>query len=451
VNALLAKRIFAILLPFGMILFWVSIKSSNAEQRNEISYLRGKYNQAFFYRHNDSYRYSAAFHYYHAKQHDILQLTPLKDNRQVDIQFDGDVTAYTYGKYARTEPTMELYGPYTAQMAWKVYRAIDWTHIHHEQTYDILSDAAIKWVDKREWTDRSVQYYLKVNNVARSCAPLDITMRRAAVMMKPYFTYYRNYYPRTNNFAYVAHWWHPIIYEAIMYAGGNSSKQEEIIKAVNELMLDSVFLDRPTRMLLSREAMPRYSRLSPESANIFDNLHMLHGIVYDILAYEGWTEDEKRAELYRVVESMAYRPGDEKYARKFTVQHPEMDPRVYYDWMKGFDGEMSRIMLEMMDEMMPMMMEGELSESQRTFNMQQFKKKLSPDLEEGEIPGSLLDAMKQLMPNMKVMPESVLPGKTPQMMVHAMLAGWEAKYGSLSDIGPYPMQSEPSNRFEGEK
>lgn len=25
-----------------------------AEQRNEISYLRGKYNQAFFYRHNDS-------------------------------------------------------------------------------------------------------------------------------------------------------------------------------------------------------------------------------------------------------------------------------------------------------------------------------------------------------------------------------------------------------------
>lgn len=440
-----------LLLQFVLMIVCTTGVESAAEQRNEISYLRGKYNQAFFYRHNDSYRYSAAFHYYHAKQHDILQLTPLQNHHQIDIRFDGDVTAYTYGKYAKTEPTMELYGPYTAQMAWKVYRAIDWTHMHHEQTYDILSDAAIKWEDKKQWTDRSVKYYLNVNKVARSCAPLDITMRRAAVMMKPYFTWYRNYYPRTSNFAYVAHWWHPIIYEAIMYAGGNTYNQEKVIYAVNQLMLDSVFVDRPTRMLLSREVMPRYSRLSPESANIFDNLHMLHGIVYDILSYEGWTEDQKRAELYRVVDAMAYRPGDEKYARKFTAGHPDMDPRIYYDWMKGFDGEMNRIMMEMMNEMMPLMMEGEVSESQRETMMQQMKKKLSPDLEEGEIPGSLLDAMKELMPDMKVMPESVQPGKTPKMMVHAMLAGWEAKYGSLDDIEPYKASSNPSCSSEGGK
>lgn len=446
---MLVKRITAFFFVVG--LYWVSIEIPKAEQRSEISYLRGKYNQAFFYRHNVSYRYSAAFHYYHAKQHDVLQLSPLTDHHQVDIGFNGDVTAFTYYKSARTEPTMELYGPYTAQMAWKVYRAIDWTHIHHEQTYDILSDAAIKWEDKKRWTDRSVRYYLNVNKVARSCAPLDITMRRAAVMMKPYFTYYRNYYPRTNNFAYVAHWWHPVIYEAFMYAGDNSSRQEKIINAVNQLMLDSVFLDRPKRMLLSREVMPRYSRFSPESANIFDNLHMLHGIVYDILAYEGWTRDEKQAELYRVVQSMAYIPGDEKYARKFTVQHEEMDPGIYYDWMKGVGGEMNRIMMEMMDEMMPLMIKGELSESQRVSMIQHFMKKLSPGQEEGEIPGSLLDAMKQLIPDMKIMPESVQPGKTPQMMVDAMLANWNATYGSLNDIEPYPMSNKTSDNSQGEQ
>jgi hypothetical protein len=76
---------------------------------------------------------------------------------------------------------------------------------------------------------------------------------------------------------------------------------------------------------------------------------------------------------------------------------------------------------------------------------------LSPDLEDGEIPGSLLDAMKQLMPDMKIMPESVEPGKTPHMMVHAMLAGWEAKYGATPDIEPYPMQNMPVNSSEGEK
>jgi hypothetical protein len=72
-------------------------------------------------------------------------------------------------------------------------------------------------------------------------------------------------------------------------------------------------------MLLSREMMPRYSRLTPESANIFDNLHMLHGIAYDILAYEGWTIEQKRREMYRVLEAMSEQPGDRELARKFPI------------------------------------------------------------------------------------------------------------------------------------
>ncbi len=55
--------------------------------------------------------------------------------------------------------------------------------------------------------------------------------------------------------------------------------------------------------------MPRYARMSPESANIFDNLHMLHGIAYSILAYPGWSIEEKRAEMYRVIEAMGYQPA----------------------------------------------------------------------------------------------------------------------------------------------
>lgn len=156
-TAILNKLSSGLISAACLLFLYTIINDCTAEQRNEISYLRGKYNQAFFYRHNDSYRYSAAFHYHHGKQHDVLQLTALVNHHQVDIRFDGDVTAFTYNKTARTEPTMELYGPYTAQMAWRVYRAIDWTHMHHEQTYDILSDAAIKWEDKKKWTDRSVR------------------------------------------------------------------------------------------------------------------------------------------------------------------------------------------------------------------------------------------------------------------------------------------------------
>lgn len=416
------------------------------EPRNEVSYLRGHYNTAYFHNHNESFRYSSAFHYHHGREHDVLQLSPtLDDHARVDSAFDAEVYAFTRDKRARTEPTMEMYGPHVGRMAWTVYRAIDWTHDLHEQTYDIMSDPGVPWDRKAEMTRRSVAYYLKENpDVARSIAPLDVTMRRAAVMMKPYFTLYRNYYPKSNNFAYVAHWWHPVAYEAMMIAGPDPAAQERALTEMNRTMFDRVFPDRPQRMLLSREDMPRYARMAPEAANAFDNLHMLHGIVYDILAYKGWTEAQKRAELDRVVKAMSYQRGDERYVRKFTTPHPDMDPRVYYDWQKPADqGEMPRIMREMMQEMMPMMMPAGMTPEMRERVMAQFKMKLAPGLEPGELPGSLHDAMMQLMPNMQMMPGSTEPGATPQMMVDAMLRGWQEKYGAMPDIAPYPMDTPP--------
>lgn len=109
---------------------------------------------------------------------------------------------------------METYGPLVAQFAFDLYRTIDWTHIHHEQTYDIMSDSSISPSEKSKWNERAVEYYLKNFDIPRSVAPLEVTLRRAAIMMKPYSVLFRNYFPRTNSFFWVAHWWHPAIYEA---------------------------------------------------------------------------------------------------------------------------------------------------------------------------------------------------------------------------------------------
>ncbi len=414
-----------------------------AEQRNDVSFQRGPYNEAFWHRHFDAERYSAGFHYHHGKQHDLLQLTKLADHEKVDHYFDKSVHDFVAEGKARTGPSMELYAPYTAMMAWKLFRCIDWTHVHHEQTYDIMASQAISWPDKKKWTDRAVRYYLdKMPDVARSIAPLEITMRRAAVMSKPYFTYYRNYYPRSNGEAWIAHWWHPAIYEAQMIAG-NDSEQEAAVKATDDTMFAQVYPHRPLRMVLSRELMPRYSRMSPESANIFDNLHMLHGFAFDIMAYEGWSPTQKRDELYRVIAAMAYQPGDEKYVRKFETPYPDLDPRVYQPWMQTFDGEMSRIMKEMMQEMMPLMMPG-ISDSDKEAVMAQMRLKMMPGFQEGEKAGSLHDALMEVYPQMRMMPGGMEPGKTPQMMVDAMLAGYQEKHGAMLDIGGWPMPSEPS-------
>jgi hypothetical protein len=413
-------------------------------QRDEVSFRRGGYLTEFYDRHRGAYRIGAAIHVAHGLQHDVLLLSRFEDHQATDAQFDRDMMEQVRSP-PRLEPHQELFAPHTSQVMWEVLRTIDWTHMLHEQTYDIMSDDGIAWPDKKAALDASVRYYLEKTDVAFSPAPLDVTMRRVAVMMKPYATVFRTSYPRSNDFFYAAHWWHPTVYEAMMI-GGSGRGQIGPVREVDALYHREVLSKRPKRMLLSREVMPRYARLSPESANVFDNLHMFHGIVYDTLAYRGWTPEQKRAELYRVIEAMRYRPGDEELARKFAVPHADMDPRRYEEWMVGVEGEMNRIMMEMMEEMMPSMMPGGMSPELRERHMDAFRKKLEPGLQEGEVPGSIMDAMKALMPDMKMSPESMAPGASDPKMVETMLAGWREKHGGRADAEPWPMDRDPAQR-----
>jgi hypothetical protein len=425
---------------FGALVVASACSGLHLQQRDEASFVRGPYNSAFFWRHREEFRFQGAIHVAHALQHDRLELTPLADHEAVDARTDAE-----YLEAARhpplTGPTMMLYGPHVGQAIWNLYRAIDWTHQHHEQTYDILMDRDIAWNEKAAWTERAVRAYLvRQQGIARSEAPLDVTMRRAGVMGKPYTTLFRNEYPESNDFFYMAHWWHPVIYEAVMISG-NDEEQDSAVRDTHALT-PQVLADRPKRMLLSREAMPRYARLSPESANIFDNLHMLHGIAYDILAYEGWTMDEKRRELDRVIAAMSHQPGDEQLARKFALPYPDMDARVYADWMRGSDGEMTRIMFEMLEDMWPGM-SPDGSREPPAAALEQMRLKLQPGMQPGEVPGSLMEAIGHVVPGMKHDPASMQPGTTPRKMIDAMLAGWQRRYGAMPNVAPIDMSSDP--------
>ena len=445
---LLKKTLIAPALGVGaaLVLTGAFAPGAKAEPRNEISYMRGPQNaggRAFFQRFPASESYSAGFHYHHGKEHDLLIVTPYDELSKTDHDFNVSVTDFTYERKAKTGPSMELYGPYTARLAWDLFRTIDWTHEHHEQTYDIMASKRVPYAQKKAMTDKAVRYYLKKNpDVARSIAPLDITMRRAGVMMKPYFSMYRNYSPESNSVAWVAHWWHPAIYEAQLL-GGNGPNQELMVDQTNKTMLNQFFAVRPERMILSRELMPRYSRMSPETANIFDNLHMLHGITYDIMLYKGYTPQQKRDELYRVIKAMGYQAGDEKYVRKFPIPHPDVDPRVYEPWMGSFDGEMSRIMGEMLDEMMPMMMPN-ISDEDKARVKEQFRLKNMQGIQPGEMPGSLMDALKATYPAMQMNPQYMKAGVQPTMMVNMMMKGWMDKYAQMPDAPGYDMSVEPT-------
>lgn len=416
-----------------------------AEKRNLVAHPNTSYQLSFYNRHRRSYRVASALHFAHSKLHDVLLLTPFSNSKQEDTKLYNEVLNF-YNNPPRIEPSMELYAPYTARATWRLFRIIDSVHLLHEMTEDVMSDADIPWNEKGKVLKETYDYYKSAYaDIALSPAPLDITMRRAGVMMKPYFSLTRNYYPKNNNFFYAAHWWHPAVYESMMI-GGNDGEQDKMMEKMEDLFQSQVVPNPPQRMILSREGNPRYSRLSPETANVFDNLHMLHGITYDIFAFDGWTIEQKRAELYRVLDAMAYHPGDEKLVRKFTTPKPNINPLVYDEWITSADGAMTKMMMEMLAEMMPMMMQnhGEMSHQMYEKLMAQLKLKLTPGIQDGEIAGSFMDAMREIMPNMQMSPEAMQPGKTNPMMIEAMVTGWQSKYGDLPDIESISMEQEPN-------
>ena len=151
--------------------------------------------------------------------HDVLLLTPFEDHAEEDSKLYDKILA-TYNKPPRIEPSMELYAPYAARATWRLFRTIDSVHLLHETTEDIMSDADIPWNEKAAKLQETYDYYRKTyRDIALSPAPLDVTMRRAGVMMKLYFSLTRNYYPKNNNFFYAAHWWHPAVYESMSIQG----------------------------------------------------------------------------------------------------------------------------------------------------------------------------------------------------------------------------------------
>lgn len=429
----------------ALLLIAGSDRIAMAEPRNAMAHPRTSYQLAFYKRHNPTYRVAGALHFAHSKLHDVLLLTPFQRHALEDAKIYDECLAFLNDP-PRIEPTQELYAPYTARATWRLFRVIDWAHGLHEMTYDIMADKDVPWNEKGEALHRAFEHYTSGDpEVVLSRAPLDVTMRRAGVMMKPYFSLTRNYYPKVNNFFYAAHWWHPATYEA-MIVSGNDEEQEMMLAKLDQMFRSKVITDPPLRMILSREGMPRYSRLSPQTANVFDNLHMLHGITYDIFVYDGWTIEEKRAELYRVLDAMRSHPGDEKLARKFRTPRPELNPLLYNDQITSADGAMTRMMMEMLREMMPMMMRGHgpMREAVHQRLVTQLRLKLTPGIQADELAGSFVDAMIEIMPAMQRSSVSTQPGVIDSVMVQTMLDGWRQNYGSLPDADPQSMDTEPS-------
>jgi len=182
-------------------------------------------------------------------------------------------------------------------------QSMDWTHMLHSQLYDILTDDRI--TDKRAAGERAITYYLSEAEAAFSTRGYGHRFMEGGGEWAGNF---HTAYPEINGILWAYHWHHAAVYEALMEADPDRRRTE--LDRVIDVFTDSVLVALPHVMPLTAEVAPRFSRMFPAAAHIFDNLHMMHDVVNDIMAEPSYSLSAKTAEIERLRAQMTYAGQD---------------------------------------------------------------------------------------------------------------------------------------------
>jgi hypothetical protein len=283
--------------------------------RDAVHRLPASYNFAFYDTYPAAARSFYAAHYAHFGVYETLLDFGAdgEDTERAIKALRREVVAYV-AHPPRFEPPAEIIAPDWSKMAWETGRAMDWTHMLHSQLYDILTDDRI--ADRRAAGERAIAYYLSEPGSAFSTRGYGHRWMEGGGAWAGAF---RERYPEMNGILWAFHWHHAAIYEALM-EDDPAERRRELDRVIG-VFEDSVLVDPPTTMPLTAEIAPRFSRMLPAAAHIFDNLHMMHDVVNDIMAEPTSSRVEKEREIARLLDAMLYAGQDSVVAPAMPMGH----------------------------------------------------------------------------------------------------------------------------------
>ena len=175
-------------------------------------------------------------------------------------------------------------------------QVFDWTHVLHAQTVDVLASNRLSAEEKDAEIERLWRYYF--DSVPYAITPLPMNM--AFLDGQPYSGAFRAKYPKVNGLFWGYHWLQGVMYDALY---NKTLGQQKAVYAVLGKRYHETELRRTDRpfMPMFAEVSPTFSARFPHIANAFDNLHMLHDMVNDILASEWMTERQKDEQVKRAI------------------------------------------------------------------------------------------------------------------------------------------------------
>ncbi|HVG03030.1 MAG TPA: hypothetical protein VM842_09065 [Nitrospira sp.] len=249
----------------------------------------------------------------HSNLYENLLLTGGNNVPAIEMKARTQTLAFIASK-PRLNPNEEAIAPTYMKLAWRAQNTFDEAHALHRATYDIaVSDEADKY-----GAMRNVLNYYRESAYA-------ITAKRLDHHRLDQFSYskaFRQRFPLFNATIWSYHYLQVAVYDPLQAAPDLAAKAQAIRPI---LAAYRRYLNEPpvqwTFMPLTAELSPAFAARYPELANIFDNLHMLHDNISDILTSELLpTWEHKRAEIYRLVNSYYLASADATNPMIFTVR-----------------------------------------------------------------------------------------------------------------------------------
>jgi hypothetical protein len=268
-------------LPVTAFLLGVGVSSAAGQaQRDEQFYFPGRFNWEFLATYPEAARLFNAFDYGHATLYERLYTRRGKAAPELEKDYHY-LTTDLLVRPPRFAVVEEVVMPAYAKEAWRAKMMFDWAHILHRQVYDAYADDRLSPERRDALIEELTDYYLSNHKYAFTDKP-----KSMALMDEQYFSRtFRKAYPKFNGLIWAYHWLQVGLYEPFIEGRTKAEKKAGVQATVARFwsMLEEPPSRMPKTMPMTSAIAPRFSAAHPRAAVIFDNLHMMHDIISDIL------------------------------------------------------------------------------------------------------------------------------------------------------------------------
>jgi len=275
---------------------------SAQDQRNEQFYYPGSFNWQFLRRYPEGGRLFNAFDYGHAVLYEKLYTRPRDLKRELEQRQFDYLTTDLLVRPPRFAVAEEAIEPAYAKLAWRAKLMFDWAHMLHRQIYDIYADPRLDRPRQDALIERVTDYYLSNRRLAFAARP-----KSMALMDDQYYSQvFRRGYPKFNGLIWAYHWLQVGLYEPLIEGRTPAERKAGIQAAIARFwsMVEAPPSRFPRVMPMTATVAPLFSAAHPRAAVIFDNLHMTHDIISDILAADTVPATRKREVIYAALDGM---------------------------------------------------------------------------------------------------------------------------------------------------